>query len=230
MKAHYLISGSAVLGALLLGETVRGDGVFDSLSSPTYPSSVYDNFSATITLAGEARLLTNVVFGCVYANLTGGDDFVSPSFTDTNGNVFFQSRPLPLQQGGYNVEVQLTLEDLSDPENPIPLNGPVPDTFTWSIGYSGTSQPPPWSPEDEMFFFPTVDSIAVGSGEPSGYWYPQPEEPVPYYLPVLFEAVVPEPTAFGLIILGLLGLGLARTARFSTSWRTRTTTVQSVVF
>jgi len=214
MKARYLVSGSAILGALLLGETVRGDIVFDSLNSPTYPSSEYEDFSGTITLAGDARFLTNVVFGCVYANLTGGDDFVSPSFMDTNGNVFFQSRSLPLLQGGYNVELQLTLEDLSNPDNPIPLNGPVPDTFTWSIGYSGTSSSPPWNPEDEMFFFPTVESIAVGSGEPSGYWYPQPEEPVAYFLPARFEAMIPEPTSSGLIVLGLLGLGLARANYF----------------
>jgi len=180
------------------------------MNAPAYPSSEYENFSGTFTLAGEARWLTNVVFGCVYANLIGGDDFVSPSFTDTNGNVFFRSRSLPLQQGGYHVEFQLTLDDLSNSENPIPLSGPVPDAFTWSIGYSGTSSSPPWNPDDEMFFFPTVDSIVVGSGEPTGYWYPQPGQPVPYYLPALFEAIVPEPTSCGLIILGLLALDLPR--------------------
>jgi hypothetical protein len=198
------------LPALVPGASLHGEVVFDTLNSPFYyPSSEYYNFGGTLTLAGEARLLTTVVFGCNYANLVGGDDFLSPSLTDTNGQTFFRSRPLLLAGTG-NGAIRLELGDLHHPENPVPLSGPVPDTFSWSLNYSGTSHEPPWGPDEELFFVPTVGAIAVGSGDPCGYWYPYPEPGLPYYLPVLIEAVVPEPGSLGLAMVGLLGLWGAR--------------------
>ena len=202
--------------ALLTGvlcTPLRGEVVFDTLNSQFYyPSSEYDNFAGSITLAGEARLLTTVVFGCGYANLVGEDDFVSPSFTDASGRTFFQSRPL-LLPGTEGNAVRLDLQDLYHPDNPVPLSGPVPDSFSWSLNYSGTTHSPPWYEGEELFYVPTVGVIAVGSGEPSGYWYPQGEQGVPYYLPVLIEAVVPEPGSLGLAMAGLLGVVQRRRRR-----------------
>lgn len=194
-----------LVAVLVIQPGAHADVVYDSTSLYGVSSLWLDTAGTTVTLDGNARYLTS--FQAVYwpANLIGNDDFLRLRLTATDDTVFFESRWYPID--GSAQILTLDTSELYSPENPIPLAGPVPDTFGWSLQAVGQLWwiVPEGAVAPEVVTLPFSMPPTVGSGAP--YLWGGPDGTSPLYLPVRFEAtIVPEPSALMLFIMGILTL------------------------
>jgi hypothetical protein len=213
-----LLSLLAVFGSLALtAQTARADLVYDNSTNDLLirfnPGT--NEVGDEIILAPGARIVTNFIFQYWGLNFSGTEK-VEVRFYANNGTNSLSGWPVPgtllYDSGPFSIGATPRNTLVFDLNSltvgvPVPLTGPVPTDFTWSVQFSGLG---PLASAGVDQYGTTSNSFGAGWSYPdvwvntgNGYWELRTNT-----VPINFAAqiyAIPEPTV---VVFGLLG-GLA---------------------